>query len=234
MKRIVVFLVVTFILTWAYEFGVVYPLATGAIESVPAMATQLAVGAAMFFPALGVLITRLVTREGFKNSVIKPKRFKKSAIWFVVAWFAPAALAVIGAGAYYLVFPHDFDPSMSAMIASQQQAAAAAGAGNIPADQLRTMLLVQLPVAVFLAPALNIVTTFGEEWGWRGYLVPKVSERLRIVPTLLVTGVIWGLWHAPITAIGHNYGNDERDIRELTEICFFGEQMCVFFAETAF
>ena len=70
------------------------------------------------------------------------------------------------------------------------------------------MLLVQLPVAVFLAPALNIVTTFGEEWGWRGYLVPKVSERLRILPTLLVTGVIWGLWHAPITAIGHNYGTD--------------------------
>ena len=23
---------------------------------------------------------------------------------------------------------------------------------------------------------------------------------------LLVNGVIWGLWHAPITALGHNYG----------------------------
>ena len=206
MKRIVVFLVVTFAMTWAYEFAVVYPIALGGTEGAPAMATQLVVGAAMFFPALGVLITRLVTREGFKSSAIKPKRFKKSALWFVVAWFAPAALAIVGAGAYYLAFPHDFDPSMSTMIASQQQAAATAGAGNIPADQLRTMLLVQLPVAVFLAPALNIVTTFGEEWGWRGYLVPKVSERLGIVPTLLVTGVIWGLWHAPLTAIGHNYG----------------------------
>ena len=45
-----------------------------------------------------------------------------------------------------------------------------------------------------------------EEWGWRGYLVPKVASRLRIVPTLLVTGVVWGLWHAPLTALGHNYG----------------------------
>ena len=213
MKRALVFLAITFGITYAYDFLVVYPIAQGTAPYAseflsPDLAYMVAVALTMFFPALGVLITRLVTREGFKNSVIKPKRFKKSAIWFVVAWFAPAALAVIGAGAYYLVFPHDFDPSMSAMIASQQQAAAAAGAGNIPADQLRTMLLVQLPVAVFLAPALNIVTTFGEEWGWRGYLVPKVSERLRIVPTLLVTGVIWGLWHAPITAIGHNYGTD--------------------------
>ncbi len=68
------------------------------------------------------------------------------------------------------------------------------------------MLLAQLPFAVFLGPALNIFTTFGEEWGWRGYLVPKTAARLRIVPTLLVTGVIWGLWHAPLTIIGHNYG----------------------------
>ena len=36
--------------------------------------------------------------------------------------------------------------------------------------------------------------------------MPKTAARLRIVPTLLVTGVIWGLWHAPLTIIGHNYG----------------------------
>ena len=68
------------------------------------------------------------------------------------------------------------------------------------------VLLAQLPFAIFLAPVLNIFTTFGEEWGWRGYLVPKVSTHLRIVPTLLVTGIVWGLWHAPLTIIGHNYG----------------------------
>ena len=28
------------------------------------------------------------------------------------------------------------------------------------------------------------------------------------MPALLVTGVIWGLWHAPLTVIGHNYGVD--------------------------
>ena len=206
MKRILIFLGVTFGLTWAYEFGVVYPAASGALEGIPPIAAQLATGAAMFFPAIGVLITRLVTREGFKNSMIKPRGFKKAAPWFAVAWFGPAILATVGAAVYYLVFPQDFDPSMSTTIATQQQAAVAAGAGDIPADQLRTMLLAQLPVALLLSPALNIFTTFGEEWGWRGYLVPKVSTHMKIVPTLLVTGVIWGLWHAPLTIIGHNYG----------------------------
>ena len=159
----------------------------------------------MFFPAIGVLITRLVTREGFKNSVIKPKRFRKSAPWFAVAWLGPAILMAIGAAAYFVAFPQDFDPGMSTIVATQQQAAAA-GVEGIPVDQLRTMMIVQLFSAVLIAPVLNIFTTFGEEWGWRGYLVLKMATRMRIVPTLLVTGVIWGLWHAPLTIIGHNYG----------------------------
>ena len=205
MKRIVIFLAVTFGLTWAYEFGVVYPIATGGLAGVPDVAAQFATGAAMFFPALGVLVTRLVTREGFKNCVIKPRGFKKTLPWFLVAWFGPALLALIGAAVYFLAFPQDFDPGMSTMVAATQQAAASGGA-EMPAEAIKMMLLAQLPFAVFLGPVLNIVTTFGEEWGWRGYLVPKMVTHLRIVPTLLVTGVSWGLWHAPLTIIGHNYG----------------------------
>ena len=53
---------------------------------------------------------------------------------------------------------------------------------------------------------MNFVTCFGEEWGWRGYLLPKMNKLLPTIPTLLITGVIWGLWHAPLTIIGHNYG----------------------------
>ena len=202
MKRIVLFLAITFGLTWAYEFGVVYPVSSGALTGIPPVAAQFVTGAAMFFPAIGVLITRLVTGEGFKNSVIKPRGFKKALPWFAVAWFGPAVLSIIGAAVYFFIFPQDFDPAMTTFVASTQQQAAATGA-EMPADTITMMLLAQLPFAIFLAPVLNIFTTFGEEWGWRGYLVPKVSTRLRIVPTLLITGVIWGLWHAPLTIIGH-------------------------------
>ena len=73
----------------------------------------------------------------------------------------------------------------------------------VPMDLL---MLIQCVQAVFLAPALNFVTCFGEEWGWRGYLLPKVSKHFATIPTLLITGIIWGLWHAPMTIIGHNYG----------------------------
>ena len=150
MRRIAIFLAVTFALTWAYEFGVVYPASSGALTGIPPVAAQFVTGAAMFFPAIGVLVTRLVTREGFKNSVVKPRGFKKSLPWFAVAWFGPAILSVIGAAVYFLVFPQDFDPSMSAFVASTQQRAAATGA-ELPADTITMMLLAQLPFAIFLA-----------------------------------------------------------------------------------
>lgn len=225
MKRIIIYLAVTFAITWGYEFGVVYPIASGTIENIPPATVQISIGGAMFVPALSVVITRLVTREGFKNSLIKPKKFISSPFsdsalpWFLVAWFGPPILCAIGATVYFVTNPQDFDPSMSATIASVQQlAASAANSGGSSAaataasssaltdDMVRIALLAQIPTALFLGPALNIFTTFGEEWGWRGYLVPKMAARMRIVPTMLVTGIIWGLWHAPIIAIGHNYG----------------------------
>lgn len=37
----------------------------------------------------------------------------------------------------------------------------------------------------------------GEEIGWRGFLVPALSEHLSYAKVSLLVGVIWGLWHYP-------------------------------------
>lgn len=206
-KRIIVFVAVTFALTWAYEFGIVWPVAMGGFAGVPPQATQLLVAVAMFFPALGVLITRLVTKEGFRKSLIVPVQFKKTWKYWLLGWFGPAVLTAVGGTVYFLVFPGDFDPTMSAMTATLEAQAAAAGAPmDIDAATMGVIAASQLAMGVLLAPALNFLACFGEEWGWRGYLLPKMASKLSIVPTLAITGIIWGLWHAPITALGHNYG----------------------------
>lgn len=206
MKRILVFLAITFALTWGYEFMVVYPLVEGDLSKGGSMTTMLAVGAAMFFPAIGVVLTRLVTHEGFGHCVIKPYPRRKSLPWFLVAWFGPGVFAALGALLYFVLFPGDFDPQATNFVQTLQTQMAAAGQTSAPPANVETLVLVQVVVGIVLGPALNIFTTFGEEWGWRGYLMPKMAHRLRIVPTMLLTGVIWGLWHAPITALGHNYG----------------------------
>ncbi|MBB4934281.1 membrane protease YdiL (CAAX protease family) [Lipingzhangella halophila] len=53
-------------------------------------------------------------------------------------------------------------------------------------------------VGTFLVTAvpMSLLTSFGEEVGWRGYLLPRLLP-LGVWPALLVTGLIHGLWHSP-------------------------------------
>ena len=91
-KRIVLFLVITFGLSWGYCFGVVRPLADSAgLMGVPSVAAQLAVAAMMLFPAVGVLLTRLITREGFGNAWLRP-HFRGNLRLYLAAWFGPGIL----------------------------------------------------------------------------------------------------------------------------------------------
>ena len=203
LKRVLIYILITFALTWLYSILVIYPIANGeALNGIPAMATQLTVAAAMFCPAIGVLLTRLVTREGFKNAWLKP-HIKGNIKTYLLAWFGPAILTFAGMAVYFLIFPNNLDLSFSYFTATLQATGAPLETLPMP---IGTLMLVQCIQALFLAPALNFFTCFGEEWGWRGYLLPKMKNLLPTIPMLLVSGIIWGLWHAPLTIIGHNYG----------------------------
>ena len=59
-------------------------------------------------------------------------------------------------------------------------------------------------VTLMLKTLPNIPFTFGEEYGWRGYLLPRLLPLGEIRATLLV-GLIWGPWHVPFLLAGLNY-----------------------------
>ena len=58
--------------------------------------------------------------------------------------------------------------------------------------------------AVVLGPFLGLIITFGEEYGWRGYLQGELVHLGRIRGVGLL-GIIWGVWHWPIIWMGYNY-----------------------------
>lgn len=204
-RRILLYLGITFVLTYAYEFLVVYPAVFSKNQMIAGMGT-LFISFTMFIPALGVLLTRLITKEGFQNAWLKPN-FKGHVRYYLIGWFAPAVLTVIGIGVYFLIFSGQFDGNMTMLQNVLKQSYAAAGQEvEVTVDAVRKILIVQVLMAFFLAPLLNGINCFGEEWGWRGYLLPKMMEKFSIGKVLLINGLIWGVWHAPLTAIGHNYG----------------------------
>lgn len=52
---------------------------------------------------------------------------------------------------------------------------------------------------------VNGLFAFGEEYGWRGFLMDELRG-LGVVRANLLTGLLWGLWHAPLILMGFNYG----------------------------
>jgi len=58
--------------------------------------------------------------------------------------------------------------------------------------------------AVIVGPVLGLIITFGEEYGWRGYLQGELV-RLGRVRGVGLLGVIWGIWHWPMIWMGYNY-----------------------------
>ena len=143
---------------------------------------QLGFSLCMLTPALAVVLTKCITHEGWSDIAFRPN-LRGHLRFYLLAWFGPSLLILAGSAFYYLCRPAEYSSSL--MIP------ATAGA---------------LLFAMLIAPLLNIIFCAGEELGWRGYLLPKLLQRHGMPKALLFSGLIWGLWHAPIIAMGHNYG----------------------------
>ncbi len=191
-KRLLWFVGLTFAITWII-FGQI-PL-RGLTYGIGV--TLYIAAAAMFVPALCNLLTRWITGEGFGNMMLRPN-FKGHLKQYLLIFFGPTILLFLSMAFYFLVVPGSFDPQLNAL----QQAAASTG-GKFTAP---TMLLLTALQVIIIGPVINIIPTLGEELGWRAYLLPKLRELMSDRGALVVTGIIWGLWHAPIIALGHNYG----------------------------
>ncbi len=67
--------------------------------------------------------------------------------------------------------------------------------GKIPAAWQMTALII---TSATLGIVRGCVTSLGEEIGWRGFLVPEMSQFLSYRATALGSGLIWSVWHYPL------------------------------------
>ena len=80
---------------------------------------------------------------------------------------------------------------------------------------LGVLVLAQLAM-IPIGGLFNALLAFGEEVGWRGWLLPALRP-LGVWPALLTSGAIWGLWHSPLILLGYNFGlTDWRGVAVMT------------------
>ena len=195
-RAVAVFLVLSFSLAWLLALplwlspqGLADPLA-GVV--LPAM---------MMAPASATLVaTRFVSRPaaGIREATGLRLGRNRLAVWSL-AWFGTIVLvaATPFVAAAFGVYRLD-------LVAFSGLAQTLAQQGiEPPADALRGMIIAQFALLP-LAPLINAPFSFGEEWGWRGYLLPALLP-LGAWPALILSGVIWGLWHLPVILLGYNY-----------------------------
>jgi membrane protease YdiL (CAAX protease family) len=205
-KRISLFLFFAFGIAWAT--GLVIYLTGGLVKSMPlgggvTLALVLLATTYMGAPAAAHILTRLITREGWKNVYLRP-RFKQGWRYWLICWIAPSILIIVGMAVYFAFFPQYYDPSLGTVQKLLEQ-----GAGGIALPQINpwTVVISQTIFAVIISPIVNALPVLGEEFGWRAYLQPKLMV-LGGRKALLLMGIIWGMWHWPVILMGYEYGFD--------------------------
>ena len=148
-------------------------------------------------PAIANILIRLTTGEGWQNLYLRPRLGRAWRVW-ILACLGPVVLTLLGTILFFVLFPDTFDSSLSSL---EQQFGQNFPLG--PVAQLAIIVLASATVAV----AINCLATCGEEFGWRAYLQPKLLP-LGFRRAMVAMGVIWGVWHWPIIAMGYNYGRD--------------------------
>ena len=159
------------------------------------MVLSLAAPFLMWPPAIAAFVVR---RYIEKTPLDEPGLKLPHWRWLLVAWLLPPVLVLVTMVASLPWNP--FDPWITPLREAFEKV------GKEPPIPLGWLVLLQVLAGMTVGAAFNSLFAFGEEYGWRGYLLPRLMERIGAWPGLLTHGAIWGLWHAPLIAFtGYNY-----------------------------
>lgn len=201
-----IFLALSYGLAWVFSL----PLWLGdGLESPFFIVAAIAV---MFTPAIAALVVVFfVDKHPDRSSRLRAlglgsvRPVGRFIRYLVLALVVPVALilAALVVGALLGVYPADF-VHFSGFAQSLDAQLADLGEGPLPIP-IGILVLAQF-ANVLIGAIINTIPALGEELGWRGWLLPKLLP-LGIVPAIVISGVIWGLWHAPLILLGYNYGD---------------------------
>ena len=147
------------------------------------------------------LIVRRTHPKGRRAAALgfaRPRPIPRFLGYLGLAFLIPIGIGLLSLPIAAALGVYEFDLEN---FAGLQQVFAQAGITDVPVELLLLGQLINILIASWL---INLLPALGEEIGWRGWLTPQLLP-LGVTPMILLTGVIWGLWHTPLILLGHNY-----------------------------
>jgi len=186
MKNVKLFIAIAYGLIWAA--GLALYLSGAKVASFSGAAPWL-VSLCMFIPLVATLICQKASKEPLLRGI--GIRWKINRWWFL-GWLTFPIVALLT-----LLFT-DWISGIDTHTEAMQTLSESLPIG--PAGAVAFTLLSGMLAGV----TINALFAFGEEVGWRGYLLKQFKGK-SFLGTAVIIGIIWGLWHAPLILMGHNY-----------------------------
>jgi membrane protease YdiL (CAAX protease family) len=178
-KDIATFLLLTFALSAVVWAPII---AAGALD----VGGGLYVALGMWCPAVAALATRRLfqrTRGGFGWQPGSPR-------YLLLGYATPLVLSVLVYGFAWATGLGRFAPA--------EMAARLGDTLGLGGDLDAGFVLVWFVATGTLLVPLGMLTALGEELGWRGFLVPALSQSTGFRSAALISGAVWAVWHSPV------------------------------------
>ena len=199
MKKAIRYSIIVCLVSWIYAAIMIFGFNVKNILDNPAKYTIMA-SLYMLLPMIVAIVMQKVDKDKLASTGLL--RFKISWSW-LVAWILPVVIVLLTILVNMLMPGCEFNADLSSIIPVD----------SVPEEQKElfalfmnpaVMIVVTIMSGLFAGVTINAVFAFGEEYGWRNYLVDALREKKFVCATVFI-GLVWGLWHFPLILLGHNY-----------------------------
>lgn len=133
----------------------------------------------MWCPTLAAVITRLWFQRNLKGFGIRPGK----PVWLAMGILLPITVGLVMFGSAWITGIAPFNPDNALVVFS----------------------LSFIPAFMY-AIVFTIIAAAGEEFGWRGFLVPELGRFSGFTTIALISAAVWTMWHIPMILFGTYHG----------------------------
>ncbi len=245
MKKAIVYSVVVCVVSWiaALVFHHVTGYSGNATDIEGMMKFQTFGTAYMLLPLIVAVVMQLIsgearferkhkTRVGISTPNTPIYKFRPRWSWLVAIAIVPlmVALSILFSGLFSEVMPlKEGTLAMYANMGIDLNALPAEDLAMLNSLPSWVMLLGTIVSGLLAGVTINALFAFGEEYGWRGYMVTALRN-VKFLPASLLIGFVWGIWHAPMILMGHNnYPNPAWGVAMMTLFCLLAGVVELYF-----